>query len=252
MALQGKFYDARLFAGAYELTGQSNTIQLSYNAAMLDVTTMGMTTKSNLAGIKDVKLDAAGFMVTPAVTDLTDQTLFANVGLATIPVSFFPTTGSIEGSLAYLFSAAQPDYTVGGAHGAMAPYKFSAVPGSLGYPLVRGYVLEPGSVARVATGAGSGTINPGAAAATQRMYAALHVFSAVVGGGNTLDVIIQSDADGAFPAGSTTRFTFTQATGITSQYMMLAGPVTDAYWRASWTIAGATPSFRFAVVLGII
>jgi hypothetical protein len=249
MAILGKFYDAKIFAGAYDLSGQSNSVQLSYNAAMLDATTMGMTTKANIAGIKDAKIDAAGFMAAPSATDLTDGQLFSNVGLSTIPVSLMPTNANVEGSIAYLMSAAQPDYSIGTSHGAMAPYKFSAVPGSLGYPLVRGYVLEPGTVARTASGNGTGVV-VGAASATQRIFAALHVVS--VSASDTLDLIIESDADGNFAAGQTTRFTFTQATAITSQFMMLAGPVTDTYWRASWTLAGSGISIQFAVVLGII
>jgi hypothetical protein len=161
------------------------------------------------------------------------------------------TNTPVEGSIAYLMSAAQPDYVVGASHGAMAPYKFSAVPGkTLAYPLVRGFVLEPGTTARTATGAATGFV-AGAALATQYVYAVLHVFSATAG--DTLDVIIESDADGNFAAGATTRFTFTQATGITSQYIArLAGAVTDTYWRCLWTIGGDDPSFKFACSLGIL
>ena len=249
MAIEGKYYDARLFAGAWELTGQSNTIALSYNAAMLDATTMSMTTKANAPGVKDAKIDAAGFM--SAVSGESDGQLFANVGLSTIPVTFFPFTGTGEGWPAYIMEAAQPEYTVGTSHGALAPYKFSAVPGSSGYPLVRGICLEPGSLARIITGNGTGIHHVGATA-SQKIYAALHVISAVVAGGNTLNVIIESDADGNFAAGATTRFTFTEATTITSQYMVLSGAVTDTYWRAVWTIAGGTPSFKLAVSVGII
>ena len=251
MTIQGKYFDAKLFAGAYDLSGVSNTIQLAHNAAMLDASTMGVDCKVNMAGIKDSRIDAAGFMLTPSATDLTDATLFGNVGLDNIPVTFMPTNTPIEGSIAYFMSAAQPEYGVGAAHGALAPYKFSAVNGkTLSYPLVRGFVLEPGTTARVATGAGTGFV-VGAASASQYIYACLHVFSAVAG--NTLDVIVEADADGNFAAGAATKFTFAQATGITSQFIArVAGAEAKTYYRVSWTIGGATPSFKFACVVGII
>lgn len=253
MALFGKYTNARILAGAYDLSGLSNNAAINYTAAMLDVTTMGMATKANLAGIKDMQLTASGHMSLPAAADLTDATLFNAVGSATdIPVTLMPGPLRAEGERAYFFKAASAQFQVGGAHGAIAPFTLQANAGQLGYPLSCGYVLEGGETARTVTGAGTGFV-AGAVGATQYVYACLHVFSAVTGGGETLDVIIQSDADGAFPAGSTTRFTFTQATGITSQYMTrVAGAIADTYWRASWTIAGAAPSFKFAVVVGII
>ena len=42
------------------------------------------------------------------------------------------------------------------------------------------------------------------------------------------------------------------ATGIGYQSANpVAGPITDQYWRVSWTISGSTPSFTFVVSLGI-
>lgn len=253
MSIFGKYTNARILAGAYDLSGLSNNAAISYNAAMLDITTMGMTTKANLAGIKDMQLSASGFMATPGASDLTDQILFNAVGSSTdIPVTLMPGPSRVEGERAYFFKAASAQYNVGGAHGAIAPFTLQANAGQLGYPLVQGFVLEGGETARTATNAGTGFV-VGAAGATQYIYACLHVFSAVTGGGETLDVIIQSDADGNFAAGATTRFTFTQATGITSQYMTrLAGPITDTYYRCSYTIAGAGPSFKFGCVVGIV
>ena len=82
------------------------------------------------------------------------------------------------------------------------------------------------------------------------MFAALHVLSAS-GTSPTLDVVLQSDDNSGFSS-AVSRITFTQATGITSQWSTLAGAQTDDYWRASYTIGGsATPTFTFALVIGI-
>jgi hypothetical protein len=42
-----------------------------------------------------------------------------------------------------------------------------------------------------------------------------------------------------------------QATGATSQWLPLSGAITDDWWRITATVGGTTPSFRFAVILGI-
>ena len=65
----------------------------------------------------------------------------------------------------------------------------------------------------------------------------------------TLDVIIESDDNGSFSS-ATTRITHTQATAATSEFLSVAGAVTDDYWRASWTFGG-TGTITFAVIIGI-
>jgi len=50
---------------------------------------------------------------------------------------------------------------------------------------------------------------------------------------------------------ATSRMVFAQATGITSEWLPLAGAITDDYWRLAVTVGGTTPSFNYVVVLGI-
>ena len=45
--------------------------------------------------------------------------------------------------------------------------------------------------------------------------------------------------------------TLTAATAAGSELVSLAGPLTDTFYRVDWTISGTTPSFSFAVVVGI-
>jgi hypothetical protein len=119
--------------------------------------------------------------------------------------------------------------------------------------MVDGMVLHP-LAARTSTGTGTITAMTGPTA-TQYLYAGLHV-GAVTGTSPTLDVIIQSAALVGFGS-PTTRVTFAQATGsssYTSQWATpVAGAITDGFWRVSYTIGGSsTPTFPFAVVLGVL
>jgi hypothetical protein len=105
-----------------------------------------------------------------------------------------------------------------------------------------------GPTARTATGTGT-SVQLGAVSSTQRLYVALHVFS-VSGTTPSLTVAIQSDNATGFPSASTVT-TLTAATAIGSQITRVAGPITDDWFRVSYTISGTDPSFLFAVTAGI-
>lgn len=93
------------------------------------------------------------------------------------------------------------------------------------------------SAARTATGNGT-------AADPQDATTSYFKLDVTVASGTTptLNVTIQGqDAAGAW----FTLGTFTQATGVTAQ--TIAVPVAGRNIRASWTIAGTTPSFTFSV-----
>lgn len=66
--------------------------------------------------------------------------------------------------------------------------------------------------------------------------------TAASGTNPTLDVILQTTADGTnfYTAGS-----FTQATGTTTEAKVFSGLGSSSRWR--WTIGGTTPSFTFSV-----
>jgi hypothetical protein len=110
-------------------------------------------------------------------------------------------------------------------------------------------LLHEGSTARTVTGNGTAR-QLGLVGATQKLYASLHVVDASVA--DTLDVKIQSD-DASGMGTPTDRITFTQATAVGAQYATpVSGPIaTDTWWRVSYTIGGTSPSFKFAVVVGI-
>ena len=247
MAIVGKWWDAKLFAGAYNVSGDSKNILLTYNADMLDGAVFGNASKVSTPGLTSIELQCAGLLPAISAADLKEKQFFDNIGLANIPVTVMPTNTPVEGSLCYFFQAAQATYQTFGPHGALMPFNLTMQNGASGHNLIRGYVLEPGTAAKTITGTGTG-FEIAAVTAAQYLYAILHVTA--VDTPTTLDVIIESDVDGDFTTPATVA-TFTQVTtALTSQYLTrVAGPVTDTFYRAKWTIAGT--SYTFACAMGI-
>lgn len=67
----------------------------------------------------------------------------------------------------------------------------------------------------------------------------------------TLTVAIESDDASGF-ASATTRLTFDAATAAGGQILRTDGTaITDTWYRANWTISGTSPSFLFALALGV-
>ena len=238
--------DVKIYTGEFDLSGDHNRVALSYAAELLDDTTFGDDTRSRKGGLKTVGLSGEGFWSGGA--DLVDDALFAKIGIADVPITITP-AGEVINTPAYLFRANHGSYEVGAEVGELLLFSVSAE-GSGGVGVVRGSLLHIGS--ETATGDDNAAKEQlGAVSATQSVYAALHVLTES-GTNPTLDVLVRSDADAS--AGSeTTRLTFTQATGITSQWKSAAGAFTDQYWDISRTIGGTdTPTFEFIVSVGII
>lgn len=234
--------DARLWMAQYELGGHANVLALAYGAELQNDTALQDTARKRLGGLKTVALQMEGFF--EAGVGMPDTGLQGNVGVADVPVSMCPIAGAAEGDRAFTFRANLAEYMFGGAIGVNTP--FSAGAEASQGPLVRGVLGH--NATRTASGNGS-AYQQGALSATQRLYAALHVF-AVSGSTPTLDVIIQSDNASNFPS-ATNRITFAQKTAVGSEWSSVLGAVTDDWWRVNFTIGGGSPSFRFAVVFGI-
>jgi len=114
-----------------------------------------------------------------------------------------------------------------------------------------GYAIAAGLATTVSPNNGSGCeLDILTLGKDQQVHALLHVFSASAG--DTLDVKVQSDVDDTF-ASATDVITFAQATAAGSELKTADGPVTDTWWRVSFTIAGnGSESFSFAVSFGIL
>lgn len=230
--------NTKLYVGPYDFTGQINALALDYGAKPLDATTMAEDTIINLGGLKTVKLEFNGLWEPP---DL-EQEFFDNMGLS--DHIFTASPQGAAGDPAFFCRPNLGEYNPGGKVGELYAFKVSASGPAI---LVRG-LIGLAKAARIISGVGAG-YELGAVTADQQIYAALHL-TAASGTLPTLDVIVQSDADDDWLS-PTTRLTFTQKTAAGQQWQEAAGPITDTWWRVSYTIAGTTPSFTFAVALGI-
>lgn len=157
------------------------------------------------------------------------------------PLSMTPTRS--DGDRAYLMRAVRMSYTPSGQIGERFDFESSL---SAYGDLVRGKLAHDGQV----TSSGDGSaVQLATLDADETLYGALHVVAAA-GTSPTLDVTVDSDTDSGFSA-PTTRLTFSQATGRTSEWQSQAGAIADDWFRVSWTVGGTSPDFTFIVTLGI-
>ena len=241
--------DQKVYVAHYDLTSYLDSVTIGGQKAAVAATALGATTELMKPGLETINFSYTGFFDGPDGADEIHEYLTNHATPAATPPPFAvcPTTGA-DGELAMMHCGRDLNYDFGGAVGSML--KISASGGAAADKLVRGYVMIP-KAAYTASDVGT-SAELGAALVTQRVYAALHVFT-VTGTDPTLDVIVESDADDAWGAGNTTRITFTQATAASSQWKKSAvGAITDTFWRVGYTIGGTdTPTFTFAVMVGI-
>ena len=234
--------DAKLYLGARNLTGDLMGVALNYSAEMLENTRLGDATRKKKAGLKGVTCNAEGVVD----SSTSEGFLFDRIAAADEPVTI-GANGGAAGDLAYIFKAAAANYTPGGSIGELHKFSFDAE--AADSDLIRGTILH---VAAAATASGSSTPQElGAISSIQKLYATLHAIAASAG--DTLDVIIESDTLVGFST-PVTRATFTQIAGGLPAGEWLTpvdGPITDTWWRISWTITGASPSFDFITTMGI-
>lgn len=232
--------NAKLYAAGFDFSGDMNALALKYGADLKDATSLIDTTRTRRPGLRDISFQHEGYWNGGA--GAVDDAIFNSlIGANDVPMTIAPLTGA-EGELVFSFKADAASYAPGAKDGEMFAFSVS---GSGGDPLVRGTMLQ--NQARTATG--NGTIfNPGAVGAAQKLYGTLHVLS--VSGAGTIAVKIQSAPTGGFGA-PTDRITFTTLAAIGGQFATpVPGAITDAFWRAVWTISGFT-SVTFAVLMGI-
>ncbi|WP_073915804.1 hypothetical protein [Streptomyces sp. CB02009] len=236
--------NVRAFAIGADLTGSSSKVELSGEVEEKDVTTYGTSGwKGVIGGLGAAEIAGEGFWEAgdPGLVDDASWAQLGGVG----PWTICPDTAAV-GSLAYLTRALRSNYQLGGAVGDVAPWTGSA---KSCWPLVRGQIGHPPGTARTATGSGT-VLNLGAIPAGKRLYAALHVLS-VAGTTPSLTVSVESD-DAVGMATPTTRLSFDAATAAGGQALRTdASAITDTHYRVAWSVSGTTPSFMFAVSLGI-
>lgn len=244
--------NVRLFAGGCDLTSQSNKLEFGGEFDEKDVTTWGSydaasgkIAKEVLGGLFAGKISASGFWDANDLS-LVDDAMWASRGLhrawTVAPV------GAAEGSLAYLQHGQHSSYQLLGQVGDVAPWQASvAGTGTQG----RGQIASAPGTPRTATG--SATIldfGVGGVPTGHNLLASLHVLSVAGTSTPTITASVQSSTVSGF-ASPTTRITFTAATAIDGQFMTLAGPITDRYYRLAYTISGTSPSFLVAAGIAV-
>ncbi|GGT43371.1 hypothetical protein [Streptomyces purpureus] len=237
--------DCRLFAVGADLSGASNKIELSAEHEDKDVTNYRSNGwKEVLAGIGSAEIAGEG-QWEAGDPSLVDDASWADLG-GLGPYTVCP-NDSVVGALAYFAKGMRADFKFGDAVGEVAPWS-GMVKSS--WPMVRGQIAHPPGMARTVTGTGT-ALELGAVAAGQRLYAALHVLSVAGTDTPTITVRIESD-DAAGMASPTTQLTFGAATAAGGEILRTDGSaITDTHYRVAWTISGTSPSFMFAVSLGV-
>lgn len=240
-----KLTDAKIYVAQYDISADHNMVELPYGVEALDKTTFGQTTRVHTGGLYAVDLKGQGFV--NYGTGEIEDVLRSIQAVADVPLSVMAEGGDAGERAYFTRILTASTKTLGGTVGDLHGFEWAAK-GSAGQPLVPGTVFA----AKAARGSSSNSgtaLQLGAVGASQRVYAALHVFAAS-GTTPTLDVTVKSDNGVGFGT-PITQLTFTQATGVTSEVTSAAGAITDDYWRVDWTVGGTTPSFTFAVVVGI-
>jgi hypothetical protein len=241
-----KFNDALIALGERNYSGKSNQVAIAYGVEALDATVFGMTTKHYAPGVFSWSIDAGGFWdagteVPGTGVAFADTGLFPRIGSAKAPILI----ASKNADLAPCFFSeeVESDYSLLGSHGELNPFSLSCQSANT---LCRGYLgLQP--IQKVAAGNGSAFQFPAAISATQALVATLHV---VQFNGTTLTMLIESDDNAPFSS-ATTRLTFAAATGLTSEFKQVNGPIaTDDRYRCRWTFTGTsfTALVGFAVI----
>lgn len=235
--------NVRLFGGGCDFTSRSNKVELDVEGEVKDSTNFGSGGwKECLCGLLQGDMTAEGQWEAFDASKVDDDR-WASLGAVTA-YTLCPDTADV-GDLAWTLKSMEAQYKLGGQVGEIAPWTMSA---KGAWPLGRGKVLHDPGTARTSSGNGT-AVQLSAASSSQYLYATLHVLSVSGTDTPTLTVKVQSDTVGF--ASATDQITFTAATTVGSQISRLVGPITDDYYRVSWTISGTNPSFLFVAAVSI-
>lgn len=230
------FTGARVWAGKQDFSGSANAATVSVAADELEATVLLDDTHEFVGGLRTGAISVAGYWDDTAV----DPDAFSAIG-SSLPLTV--STAAAVGSTAFNLAALEAEYSFGDQVGALCPFEVRGAAGSSG--VGRGLLAANGAV----TATGNGTaVQVGAVPAGKKLIVTLHVTAA--SGTPNLTVAVQSDNAGGF-ASPTTVGTFTAMTGVGSQVLVIDGPITDNYFRLSYTMSGGTPSMTIAAAIGI-
>jgi hypothetical protein len=237
----GPFLDAVILLDGVNISGNTNQVSLSGESTDLDATTFASGGwQAHRVGAHKVAVEASGFNDYNAV----DEAIYTPWAARTRRVVTVVPAAGAEGDRAYSLRMAHLTYSQLGAVDEMMPFALSGQ--SYGI-LSRNTVIH--APADVETIDGNGTaFQLGALSATQTMYVAIHLTSISAG---TTNVIFHIESDTSGFGSATGRATSATFTAVGSEWIAIAGAVTDDYWRVRWDVTGASPSVDFVVTAGI-
>lgn len=240
--------DAEILAGPLRLTGRSNEITATAEAAVLDVTNFDSGGwREHIAGLATSMVMARGQLDTsPIETGAAtfDAQLFTELGGPQLPLTVAPF--KTDGGVAYVVGYRRGTLKMFDAVGEVAPWESEMRGDGL---LGRGALIHPANVLR--TGNGTGTaIVLGTVAEGQSLLVSIHVV-AISGTSPELDITVERDDNAGFSS-ATTVVNTGAISAPTSSLTVAAGPITpDDRVRCTWTLTGTDPSARFGVAAAL-
>lgn len=229
----------KIIVGSTNLSGMCRVVHVGNKVEKLDGTTFGCATKVGVAGLGDPEISFEGFH--EAGSGLLDPERWDAVLASGDEVMTVLQKTAVAGDPAVFMNAAQASFEgFPGEVGKIVPFKGSVMGRGA---LYRGTNLKHGTVS---SGAGGTALNLGAVGAAQTLYAAINVTAA--SGLSGLIGIVMSDDTEAFPSGLA-RITFTGRSTKGSELLSIAGPITDTWWRAIWSISAGTAEITMVMAI---
>ena len=235
--------NAAIIVGGIDLSCDTSATSVQLNVDALDVTAFCTDgTREYIPGLKSAEFSHQGFW-DPSVTA---DTVYNRIRAAStvIPMTFAVTGAA--GARAYTGQTIHTEYTETAEVG--SPYSFTAS-GVMSGKVTRGFLLQPSATEVTATGTGT-AVQLGATATGVSVYSSLHLLELTGGTAPTVAVTADSDDASGF-ATPVTRLTHATLNAVGSDWKTLSGPVTDTWWRSSYTITGTPTRVRFVHAIGL-
>jgi hypothetical protein len=242
--------------GGYRLSKDSNNFRVNFGAASQEASCYEDEADRHAKGTRNSPLSLSGYLTEREVyliSQLNDES-------TTLPftVCLSSATSKPAGTFAIVGGVQLFNLDVGGDRGVVAPFSGELQPDEQFHGFAAGQLLynNVGGAALAATGNGTG-LNLGAIGAGKVGIFAFHVVDppGIEGTTPTLDGIVASDADNTW-ASPITRVTFAQVTTVPGGQLAVidgdATPITDAWWRAGFTVGGTDPEYTVLMAAAIL
>lgn len=228
-------FQARFYMDKYHLSGKLYRASLPVTVNALANTVFTDDTDISLAGLIQARMELGGYF--QAGSGLIDECVSGKLAVADTLVTLCPNDASV-GDRCYAMRGVEGEVTNGGAVGEQHDLSFSLSCSSATGGLLFGNVMvnETHSANDAADALELGAVGEG-----EYLYAGLHIPSVTAGDSITLKIESSPTYD---PWEPTDRLLFDEASAAGAQFgTPVAGPITDTFWRAIWTVTGTDPSF---------